>query len=217
MTVSRDVASEIRVLFFGDHLPVGTVASQLHVHEDVVKRVIGLLEPRPPPPPRARKVDPVKDFILETLERYPRLRATRLCDMVKARGYTGAIRLPAPDAAHRPAGAGRLGARRRGRRPRRPARPLALRHLAAVVAGDVGRVRARPVGLVALALAVAPARISAARPASGSSTTRRSSSSSATAPRRDSTRSCSIWRASMRCASSSARRGRPTRTATSSA
>jgi len=92
MTVSRDVENEIRVLFFGEHLPVGTVASQLHVHDDVVRRVIGLLEPRPPLPPRARKVDPVRDFILETLERYPRLRATRLHDMVKARGYTGAIR-----------------------------------------------------------------------------------------------------------------------------
>ncbi len=91
MTVSREVESEIRVLFFGEHLPVGTVASQLRVHADVVKRVIGLLEPRPPPPPRQRKVDPVKDFILGTLERYPRLRATRLYDMVKARGYTGAV------------------------------------------------------------------------------------------------------------------------------
>jgi transposase len=92
MTVSREVESEIRVLFFGEHLPVGTVASQLRVHVDVVKRVIGVFEPRPPAPPRPRKVDPVKDFILETLERYPRLRATRLHDMVKARGYTGAVR-----------------------------------------------------------------------------------------------------------------------------
>jgi transposase len=91
MTVPHEVESEIRVLFFGEHLPVGTVASQLRVHADVVRRVVGLSEPRPPPP-RTRKVDPVKDFIVETLERYPRLRATRLYDMVKARGYTGAVR-----------------------------------------------------------------------------------------------------------------------------
>jgi len=92
MTVSRDVENEIRVLFFGEHLPIGTVASQLHVHEDVVKRVIGALELRPPRPPRPRKVDSVKDFILETLQRYPRLRATRLYDMVKPRGYAGSAR-----------------------------------------------------------------------------------------------------------------------------
>jgi transposase len=92
MTVKREVENEIRVLFFGEHLPVGTVASQLHVHDDAVKRVIGLFEPRPPQPPRPRKVDSVKDFIIETLERYPRLRATRLYDMVKPRGYSGAVR-----------------------------------------------------------------------------------------------------------------------------
>jgi len=92
MTVSPDIENEIRVLFFGEHLPVGTVASQLQVHEDVVRRVIGALEPRPPRPPQPRKVDSVKDFILETLERYPKLRATRLYDMVKPRGYTGAVR-----------------------------------------------------------------------------------------------------------------------------
>jgi transposase len=37
-------------------------------------------------------VDPVKDFIGQTLERYPRLRATRLFDMVRARGYSGSVR-----------------------------------------------------------------------------------------------------------------------------
>jgi transposase len=92
MTVPREVESEIRVLFFGEHLLVGTIATQLGVHEDVVKRVVGLFEPRPPQPPRPCKVDSVKDFIAETLERYPRLRATRLFDMVKPRGYTGAVR-----------------------------------------------------------------------------------------------------------------------------
>jgi len=92
MTVSREVEHEIRVLFYGDHLPVGTVAEQLGVHEDVVRRVAGLEAPRPPPPPRPRKVDTVRDFIAETLKRYPRLRATRLYDMARARGYTGAVR-----------------------------------------------------------------------------------------------------------------------------
>jgi len=92
MTVSREVESEIRVLYFGEHLPVGTIASQLRVHEDVVKRVVGLLDPRSPVAPRPLKVDPVKSFITETLQRYPRLKATRLFDMVKARGYTGEVR-----------------------------------------------------------------------------------------------------------------------------
>jgi len=92
MTVSREVESEIRVLYFGEHLPVGTIASQVGVHEEVVRRVVGLLSPRVPAAPRPLKVDPVRDFIAETLKQYPRLCSTRLYDMVKPRGYAGAPR-----------------------------------------------------------------------------------------------------------------------------
>ena len=92
MTVSRETEAEIRRLHFAEHWPVGTIASQLGVHEDVVKRVLGLLERKKPGPPRARLVDPYVDFIGETLAQYPRLRVTRLYDMVKARGYAGGVR-----------------------------------------------------------------------------------------------------------------------------
>ncbi len=35
--------------------------------------------------------DPYLPFIRETLERYPRLRVTRLFEMLRARGYTGSV------------------------------------------------------------------------------------------------------------------------------
>lgn len=93
MTVTAETEAEIRRLFHAEHWKVGTIASQLVVHEDVVRRVLGLLDrARPSPCPRARLVDPYVDFIGETLARYPRLRATRLWDMVKARGYSGSVR-----------------------------------------------------------------------------------------------------------------------------
>jgi transposase len=92
MTVPREVESEIRVLYFGEHLPVGTIAAQLSVHVEVVRRVLGLLEPRPPLPPRPLLVEPVRDFIEQTLGRYPRLCSTRLYDMVRPRGYQGSVR-----------------------------------------------------------------------------------------------------------------------------
>lgn len=92
MTVAAETEAEIRRLHFAEHWPVGTIASQLGVHEDVVKRVLGLLEPKKSAAPRAHLVDPYVDFIDETLAQYPRLRATRLHDMVKARGYTGSVR-----------------------------------------------------------------------------------------------------------------------------
>lgn len=92
MTVPAAVEAEIRRLHFAEHWKVGTIATQLAVHPDVVRRVLGLLEPRTAPPPRPRLVDPYRAFITEQLEHYPRLRATRLYDMVHARGYSGSVR-----------------------------------------------------------------------------------------------------------------------------
>ena len=42
MTVPLEIETEIRRLHFAEHWPVGTVASQLAIHEDVVRRVLGL-------------------------------------------------------------------------------------------------------------------------------------------------------------------------------
>jgi transposase len=92
MTALLEVEAEIKRLHYAEHWPVGTVATQLGVHADVVRRVLGLLDPRPSPPQRPRLVDPYADFIAQTLKKYPGLKSTRLFDMVKPRGFTGAIR-----------------------------------------------------------------------------------------------------------------------------
>src|SRR4051812_17620359 len=92
MSVSEEVQAEIRRLYFSEHWPVGTVASQLKQHADVVRRVLKLDAPRTPVAERLLLVEPYKDFIEETLKKYPTLRATRLFDMVKPRGYSGEVR-----------------------------------------------------------------------------------------------------------------------------
>jgi transposase len=92
MSVSDEVEAEIRRLHFAEHWPVGTVASQTAQHADVVRRVLKLDTPRTPAAERLRLVDPYKAFIEETLKKYPTLRATRLFDMVKPRGYSGEVR-----------------------------------------------------------------------------------------------------------------------------
>lgn len=94
MTVQQAVEVEIRRLYYAEHWKIGTVAAQLGVHHEVVRRVLGLLEPRVRPgrlqePPR---VVPYRAFIDEQLKLYPRLRATRLYDMLRERGYTGSVR-----------------------------------------------------------------------------------------------------------------------------
>jgi transposase len=92
MTVNSEVEAEIKRLFFVEHWPVGTIARQLEVHDDVVRRVTGLLSPRRVLPPRAPSpVAPYEGFIAEQLAQWPTLRATRLYDMARERGYTGSV------------------------------------------------------------------------------------------------------------------------------
>jgi len=92
MTVAPAVEAEIRRLFFAEHWKVGTIAWQLDVHHDVVRRVLGLLPPPEATGPRSQRVDPYREFIAEQLAQYPRLRSTRLYDMIQPRGYAGSVR-----------------------------------------------------------------------------------------------------------------------------
>lgn len=90
--VPIEIEAEIRRLHYSEHWPVGTVARQLDVHEDVVRRVVGLLRPRRVLTPRRRLVDDYVGVIDEILRQYPKLRCTRLHDMLRDRGFMGAVR-----------------------------------------------------------------------------------------------------------------------------
>jgi len=87
-----DQEAKVRRLWAVEHWKVGTIATQLDLHTDAVKRILGLGVIRPDAPPRPCLADPYSGFIAETLERYPRLCASRLWDMVRERGYPGAER-----------------------------------------------------------------------------------------------------------------------------
>jgi transposase len=87
-----ELEAEIIRLHFAEHWRVGTIAAQLGQHPDVVRRALGIGDARANGVPRPRLCDPYRDFIAQTLERYPRLRATRLYDMLRERGYKGAVR-----------------------------------------------------------------------------------------------------------------------------
>ncbi len=93
MSVETEVETEIRRLHFAEHWPVGTIAAQLSVHGDVVRRVLRLDErQRGQSNPRPKELDEYKNVILETLNQYPTLRATRLFDMLRSRGFAGSVR-----------------------------------------------------------------------------------------------------------------------------
>ena len=141
--IDAELRARIRRLFFAEHWKVGTIATELGVHHDTVRaRHRG----RPVHPAgrglvRPSMLDPYKAFIAETLEQHPRLRATRLFEMVRDRGYRRLGRpaaplrrarcgrrrkrgVPAPRDAARRAGPGGLGPLRQD--PRRPRQAAAL-------------------------------------------------------------------------------------------
>jgi len=88
--ISKDLEAKILRLFHVEKWPPGTIARQCGCHHDTVQRV--LAEAGVPAPERSKrpsKVDPFVPFIVEQLELYPTLRASRLFDMVRERGYVG--------------------------------------------------------------------------------------------------------------------------------
>ena len=92
MKTTAEVEAEVVRLHYAEHWRVGTIATQLALHPDVVKRVLGLGVAKTPSQLKARMIDPYREFIDDTLRRYPKLLATRLYDMVRERGFTGGVR-----------------------------------------------------------------------------------------------------------------------------
>ena len=94
MTIDLAQEAAIRRLYFAEHWKRGTIATQLGLHDDVIKRVVGTPGPRPKAAVEgiAPVLEPFTGFIAETLTAYPRLVGTRLHDMVRERGYAGSLR-----------------------------------------------------------------------------------------------------------------------------
>ena len=93
MTLSIETTAEVRRLYFGEHWKRGTIAAQLGIHHDAIVRVLGDFGPKQGTPrPETRVLEPYCAFVDETLARYPRLVCTRICDMLRGRGYTGSLR-----------------------------------------------------------------------------------------------------------------------------
>jgi hypothetical protein len=87
--ISRAVEAEILRLYQVEGWPKGTIARQLHMHHDTVRRVLCQSGIAVPECARICMIDPYLPFIQETFARYPTLRASRLYQMVRERGYLG--------------------------------------------------------------------------------------------------------------------------------
>ena len=90
--ITPEQHAEIRRLYYGEHWKVGTIAAALGVHHETVRAALvndtqGVRRGTC----RTTQLDPYLPLIRDTLAQYPRLRATRLFEMVKARGYMGSV------------------------------------------------------------------------------------------------------------------------------
>jgi len=90
--ITPEQHAEIRRLYYGEHWKVGTIAAALGVHHETVRAALvndtqGVRRGTC----RATQLDSYLPVIRDTLAQYPRLRATRVFEMVKARGYTGSV------------------------------------------------------------------------------------------------------------------------------
>ncbi|MFZ5478060.1 MAG: IS21 family transposase [Myxococcota bacterium] len=89
--IPGELEAKIRRLHHAEGWKPGTIAKQLGVHHETVRRV--LRDDGVPATAFTRRrslADPFVPLIVETLTQYPTLRASRLYQMVKQRGYTGA-------------------------------------------------------------------------------------------------------------------------------
>lgn len=90
--ITPEQHAEIRRLHFGEHWKVGTIAAALGVHHDTVRAALAHEAPGVRRGTcRVSQLDPYLPLLRDTLAQYPRLRATRLFEMVKARGYAGSV------------------------------------------------------------------------------------------------------------------------------
>jgi transposase len=89
--ISPEIRAQIRHFFFAEHWKVGTIARELSVHPDAVRNAIEVQRLGGAQPVRPSMLDPYLEFLRQILEQYPRLRATRIYQMARDRGYTGSV------------------------------------------------------------------------------------------------------------------------------
>lgn len=90
--IPPELKAEIRRLYYAEHFKIGTIAGALGVSWDTVRQAIGSASFNRARFVRPSLTEPYLGLIKATLERYPRLRATRLHGMLQERGFAGSVR-----------------------------------------------------------------------------------------------------------------------------
>jgi len=89
--IDEETRARIRHLFYAEHWKVGTIAHELVLHPDTVRIAVETDRFNNDKAIRPSITDPYADFIREVLAKHPSLRATRLFQMIRDRGYSGSV------------------------------------------------------------------------------------------------------------------------------
>ena len=90
--ITPETRAEIKRLFHAEHLTCHAIAKHLAVHHLTVRNVLkkdSVISGQKVPV--TKMIDPYMSFIEDRLAKYPRLRATRLLQMLQDRGFSGSI------------------------------------------------------------------------------------------------------------------------------
>lgn len=91
MAIPPEMTAQILRLYYAEKWRCGTIARHLLVHHSTVRRVLAQAGLPAIASTRSARIDPYLPFILQTLESYPTLTASRLHAMVCERGYRGGV------------------------------------------------------------------------------------------------------------------------------
>ena len=89
--IDKETRARIRHLFYAEHWKIGTIAHELALHPDTVSDAVETDRFSNTKTLRPCATDPYAGFIRETLEKHPHLRATRIYQMIRDRGYSGSV------------------------------------------------------------------------------------------------------------------------------
>lgn len=90
--ISPEEHTEIRRLFYAEHHTINAIATAQCLHHDTVRRAIGTSSFNARAAMiRQGVVDPYVWLIDSTVESVPRVRATRMTEILKSRGYPGSV------------------------------------------------------------------------------------------------------------------------------
>ena len=89
--IDVETRARIRRLFYVEHWKIGTIARELGLHPETVSLAVETDRFNNTKTLRPSVTDPYADFIREILAKHPHLRATRIFQMIRDRGYRGSI------------------------------------------------------------------------------------------------------------------------------